>query len=685
MPKYTHLKKIYLPLTGYKTERTVSVANDGRKVFGGIGNEGLDVGLWIQEKIDDGTIITGGVDLSALIALTGMPAGSSDLDTFTGSIISDNTTIKDALQELETYIESSIAYTDEQSQDAIGSILTDSATIDFTYNDGVPSITASVINNSITFAKIQQVSTQTLLGRSTAGTGNVEQITLGANLQLVGGVLDTSFTPTNGTVTSVALNLPSFITVSGSPVTTTGTLTGTLATQTANTIFAGPTTGAAAQPTFRSLVAADIPTLLSTKISDFNEAVDDQVNALLVAGDNITLTYDDVLGTLTIDASDSSYTNEEAQDAIGTILTNTDTITFIYTDGTPSIEANVDTQMSITSDASGLKLLGDESSPGNSQYYGTDSSGVKGFHSIGSASLPAGTSTQTLRYDGTNTLIANSNLLNDGTYVAIGGSIVSGIRLFVNGAVRNAGVFYSRGSGSFGASTSSSELRLENTTASQTWYIHSSNSGEMQFGSNPINPELIIDTNSDVLVENRLQLNTVTGTATSVIGLDASGYVTGLTLGSGLILSSGTLSATGGGGAGYDTIANNGTSLTPYSVLNFIGEGLIAADNVGDSTTDVSLHALLESIADISGLANGDFIYYNSSSFQKITPVKNTQAVSSGTVVTLPSTPAANTIVDVYRNGVLKEETDDYTLSGTTLTFTAAFTSGEKVTTKYYT
>lgn len=62
-----------------------------------------------------------------------------------------------------------------------------------------------------------------------------------------------------GSVTSVALSLPAIITVSGSPVTTTGTLTGTLATQTANTLFAGPTTGAAAAPTFRAMVLADIP------------------------------------------------------------------------------------------------------------------------------------------------------------------------------------------------------------------------------------------------------------------------------------------------------------------------------------------------------------------------------------------------------------------------------------------
>lgn len=68
----------------------------------------------------------------------------------------------------------------------------------------------------------------------------------------------------NTGVTSVALSLPSFITVSGSPVTTTGTLTGALATQAANTVFAGPTSGGAVAPTFRALVAGDIPSLSGT-------------------------------------------------------------------------------------------------------------------------------------------------------------------------------------------------------------------------------------------------------------------------------------------------------------------------------------------------------------------------------------------------------------------------------------
>jgi hypothetical protein len=63
-----------------------------------------------------------------------------------------------------------------------------------------------------------------------------------------------------GTVTYVALSLPgSLFTVTGSPVTTGGTLTGTLVTKSANTIFAGPVSGIQATPTFRAMVAADLP------------------------------------------------------------------------------------------------------------------------------------------------------------------------------------------------------------------------------------------------------------------------------------------------------------------------------------------------------------------------------------------------------------------------------------------
>lgn len=77
----------------------------------------------------------------------------------------------------------------------------------------------------------------------------------------------------SGTVTSVGLAAPAMFLVSGSPVTTAGSLVLSLATQAANIVFAGPTSGGAAAPTFRSLVSNDIPSLLASKISDFQTTV----------------------------------------------------------------------------------------------------------------------------------------------------------------------------------------------------------------------------------------------------------------------------------------------------------------------------------------------------------------------------------------------------------------------------
>lgn len=69
----------------------------------------------------------------------------------------------------------------------------------------------------------------------------------------------------SGTVTSIGVTLPTDVfDVSGSPVTTSGTVAATFDTQAANRVFAGPTTGSAAAPTFRALVAEDISGLVGS-------------------------------------------------------------------------------------------------------------------------------------------------------------------------------------------------------------------------------------------------------------------------------------------------------------------------------------------------------------------------------------------------------------------------------------
>jgi hypothetical protein len=64
---------------------------------------------------------------------------------------------------------------------------------------------------------------------------------------------------TYGTVTSVGLTLPAEFTVSGSPVTVSGTLSASWASQTTNKVFAAPN-GSTGAPTFRALALADLPT-----------------------------------------------------------------------------------------------------------------------------------------------------------------------------------------------------------------------------------------------------------------------------------------------------------------------------------------------------------------------------------------------------------------------------------------
>lgn len=52
------------------------------------------------------------------------------------------------------YVGDVTQYTDEMAQDAVGTILTDSAEIDFTYNDVTPSVTASIVAGSIDETKL---------------------------------------------------------------------------------------------------------------------------------------------------------------------------------------------------------------------------------------------------------------------------------------------------------------------------------------------------------------------------------------------------------------------------------------------------------------------------------------------------------------------------------------------------
>jgi len=61
---------------------------------------------------------------------------------------------------------------------------------------GPNSASASIANNAVTFSKFQQISSAKLLGNSTGGTSNIQEITIGSGLSLSAGTLSNTATPT---------------------------------------------------------------------------------------------------------------------------------------------------------------------------------------------------------------------------------------------------------------------------------------------------------------------------------------------------------------------------------------------------------------------------------------------------------------------------------------------------------
>ena len=232
---------------------------------------------------------------------------------------------------------------------------------------------------------------------------------------------------------SLSLTAPDLFTVSGSPAAYNGTLDFEWNTVAVNTVLAGPGTGStAAIPTFRSLVAADIPSLESTKISDFNEAVADAVGGMVTGNteSGISVTYDDTDNTLDFDVADFSITLTGDVTGSGTV-TNLGNVSFEATVGDNShahTTANVTGIQEFVEDTAST-MITSATHNGISVAY-TDNgtgAGTLAFTNTGVVSL-AGTTNEV---EVTNTGTAYTvGLPND---VTIGGDITVTGNLTVNG------------------------------------------------------------------------------------------------------------------------------------------------------------------------------------------------------------------------------------------------------------
>lgn len=137
----------------------------------------------------------------------------------------------------------------------------------------VPDLSATYLTTSAATAGYQPLDADLTALAALGGTNNIyyrsaantwSTVAFGSGLSFSGGTLSTSLT---GTVTSVGLTTPGIFSVSNSPVTTSGNIALSLANESANSVWAGPSTGSAAAPTFRALVANDVPDLSSAYLT----------------------------------------------------------------------------------------------------------------------------------------------------------------------------------------------------------------------------------------------------------------------------------------------------------------------------------------------------------------------------------------------------------------------------------
>lgn len=227
---------------------------------------------------------------------------------------------------------------------------------------GTGSFAATIQPNVVSNSKLAQIPAHSYKGNNTGSTANTADITstqLTADLNLFTSSLQglvpasgggtTNFlradgafaTPpsSGGSVTSVALtDSTGIFNISGSPITTSGTLSlASLQSQSANTFLAAPN-GSSGAPTFRSIVATDIPTLNQnttgnaatvTTNANLTGPVTSVGNATSVTTNAITNTMLAQMPTLTIKgnntgstANASDLTVSQVNTILGDILAN---------------------------------------------------------------------------------------------------------------------------------------------------------------------------------------------------------------------------------------------------------------------------------------------------------------------------------------------------------------------------
>jgi hypothetical protein len=117
--------------------------------------------------------------------ISGFPAASALAGSEDLAGTQSGANVRIAPSQLLTYLlaQSTLA---ELIQDTVGALMADTGDINFTYSDITPDVIADIKARAVTFAKMQAIATARLLGRSTAASGDIEELTLGTGLGFTG-------------------------------------------------------------------------------------------------------------------------------------------------------------------------------------------------------------------------------------------------------------------------------------------------------------------------------------------------------------------------------------------------------------------------------------------------------------------------------------------------------------------
>jgi hypothetical protein len=217
-------------------------------------------------------------------------------------------------------------FTNERAQDAVGNILTDTASIDFTYNDGANTISADVLPGGVDHNSLMNYVANQHVDHSTVS------ITGGAGLTGGGDIT------ANRTISMPNVGTPS-----------------TYGSASQVPVFTTDTQGRVSAVTNTAI------SVTSSSITDFNEAAQDAVGNILTDSGRIDFTYNDAGNTITADIISGSITDTyigSGVDATKIANGSVSNIEFQYLDGvTSSIQTQLDAKEVLSNKATDFTVL----------------------------------------------------------------------------------------------------------------------------------------------------------------------------------------------------------------------------------------------------------------------------------------------------------------------------------------